>query len=278
MQSTKFLTIIGILLTAYLSSSARAEEVPKWELGMGLGAFSFPAYRGSSQTQALLLPVPYFTYHGTSVKADREGLRGVLFNSDRLDLTFSVAGSPPAKSGSIDERLGMPDLQPTFELGPRADYTLWRERSSNSYLKLRLPVRAAFTVERSPEYIGWLATPSLTLSMGDVGGWRMSAGLGPLWASQKQHAYFYSVDSSYATTSRPAYQANGGYSGFHALAAVSRRIGGQFWVGAFARYDNLTGTAFADSPLVARRNYLAGGLAISYIFASSSEKVNLVDD
>ena len=78
------------------------------------------------------------------------------------------------------------------------------------------------------------------------------------------------------TANRPAYQARGGYAGWRAVAATSRRFG-NMWVGGFVRYDNLRGAAFDDSPLVRRTSAVTFGFGISWILATSSELVSASD-
>ena len=99
---------------------------------------------------------------------------------------------------------------------------------------------------------------------------------GPLYATRKQHDYFYGVAPEYATAARPAYSARGGYSGSQFLASLSRRFD-KTWVGAFVRYDSLRSAVFVDSPLVARRNFAAAGIAISWVIDESKTRV-LVND
>ena len=84
------------------------------------------------------------------------------------------------------------------------------------------------------------------------------------------------MTAAQATATRPAYAASGGYSGSQFLAALSKRFP-TYWVGGYVRYDNLQGAAFDDSPLVARNHYLAGGVAVAWIFGESSQRVS-VDD
>lgn len=267
---------IAILLPALAMAD---EDKPLWEFGAGVAALSFPAYRGSDKVHNFLLPVPYFTYHGDFLKADRHGLRGSLFDSDRVDLTLSLSASPPTKSDDVAIRAGMADLKPTAEFGPEVDVTLWRSASRARFLKLRLPARAAFSVERSPRAIGWVFSPNLNLDVTDLPGlpgWSLGLVAGPIYATKKQHDYFYGVAPEYATTTRPAYAASGGYSGSQFLAALSRRVD-KAWVGAFVRYDALRGAAFVDSPLVARRNFTAAGVAISWVIDESKMRV-LVND
>jgi len=273
------LALIAILCSSALASAMAREQKPLWEIGAGVAAFSFPAYRGSDKVHNFLMPVPYFVYHGDFLKADRHGIRGSLFDSERVDLTLSLSASPPTNSDDIDARAGMPDLKPTAEFGPQVDFTLWRSDSGARVVKLRLPLRAAFTLERSPENIGWIFSPNLNLDIGDLPGlrgWNLGLVAGPIWATRKQHDYFYSVSPQYATSVRPAYAASGGYSGSQFLAALSKRFD-KTWVGAFVRYDTLSNAAFADSPLVPRTSFAAAGIAVSWILDESITRV-WVDD
>ena len=42
------------------SATLIAADKPLWELGMGVGGLSMPAYRGADQHRDWLFPVPYF--------------------------------------------------------------------------------------------------------------------------------------------------------------------------------------------------------------------------
>jgi outer membrane scaffolding protein for murein synthesis (MipA/OmpV family) len=267
---------VAVLLPALAMAG---EEKPLWEVGAGVAAFSFPAYRGSDNVHNFLLPVPYFTYHGEFLKADRHGLRGSLFDSDRVDLTLSLSASPPTKSDDVAVRAGMADLKPTAEFGPQVDVTLWRSDDRARFLKLRLPVRAAFSIERAPKDIGWVFSPNLNADITDLPGlpgWNLGLVAGPIYATRKQHDYFYSVAPEQASATRPAYAASGGYSGSQFLASLSRRFD-KTWVGAFVRYDSLRSAAFIGSPLVARRNFAAAGIAVSWVIDESKTRVPVND-
>jgi len=48
-------------------------------------------------------------------------------------------------------------------------------------------------------------------------------------------------------------------------------------VGGFVRYDNLSGAIFEDSPLVRKKDYLAGGIAITWVFGESSTRIKVND-
>jgi outer membrane scaffolding protein for murein synthesis (MipA/OmpV family) len=258
-----------------LCAPAAAEELPLWELGVGVGAFALPDYRGSDEGRGYVLPVPYVVYRGEFLKADRHGIRGELFESERVNLNLSVAASLPVNSSRNAARAGMPDLDPSVEAGPSLELALWRSGDGRDLLELRLPLRAAFTLESSPRAIGWVATPNLNLDLagrGALAGWNFGFLAGPLYGSRRQHEYFYGVAPQFGTPERPAYQAPGGYAGFQFLAAASRRFAG-FWVGAFVRADTLRGAAFEASPLMKRDTYFAAGAGIAWVLGVSRERV-----
>ena len=270
--------LAALVLGPTLAGSAWADvEKPLWEAGVGVATVSFPAYRGSDQRQAFVLPTPYFVYRGDFLKADREGVRAQLFETDRLKLTVSGALSPPAYSRDIHVREGMPDLRANVEVGPQLNLTLWQSENRRQELKLLVPLRAAFTLERHPKSIGWVFHPKLNVDFGGLPGltdWNAGMQVGPLFGDRKQHQYFYGVDAANATATRPAYQAKGGFAGMQYILGVSKRYD-KTWVGAFLRYDSLRGATFADSPLVRTRNYVAGGVAVSWILGESAERVRV---
>ena len=279
MSSLARFTSLMLALALPAIHAGAAGEKPLWEIGAGVSALTLPAYRGSDQTNNFILPIPFFTYHGDFFKADRHGIRGSFFDTDRVDLTVSLALSPPMGSNDIPIRTGMPDLKATFEVGPQVDLTLWRSENRARFLKLLMPLRAALTVEGSPEGVGWVFSPTLNVDITDLPGmpgWNLGLLAGPLFGSQRQNAYYYSVAPQYATPARPAYEAPSGYAGMHYTMGMSKRFP-NFWLGAFLRYGNLSGARFEDSPLVVQKDSLGAGVALSWIFGESSTRV-MVDD
>lgn len=250
-------------------------ERPLWEAGLGVGGITLPHYRGSDERANLLFPVPYFIYRGEHFRADRNGVRGKLFDSDRVELNVSLGISLPVKSRDDEVRRGMPDLKTAVEIGPSLALTLWHSPADRTRLDLRLPVRLAVTVESSPKAIGWIFSPNLNLDVVNVGGlagWNLGLMAGPIFSTAHYNRYFYSVEEQFATAARPAYEAHGGYSGSMALASLSKRFR-HFWFGAFVRYDRLDGATFESSPLVRRKDALAAGLALSWVFGESATRV-----
>lgn len=265
------------LAAAALAPQARAAvDRPLWELGAGAGTLYLPHYRGSDQSTTWLLPVPYIAYRGEIFKADRDGARAVLLDAQSFDVDVSASASAPTRSKDNRAREGMPDLKPTVEIGPNLNWTVARGRSGGGdwKLDLRLPVRAAFTVQSKSRLAGWIATPNVNLDLRTGGGWNVGLQAGPLFADRRLHGYFYDVAPGYANALRPAYRAAGGYAGFNALAGLSRRDG-QRWLGFFVKVDSLSGAAFEDSPLVRQRQHWSAGVAVSWVFAQSGRLVSV---
>jgi len=254
------------------AATARADQ-PLWEAGVGVGVLRLPHYRGSDQSHTWVLPVPYLVYRGEFLRADREGARAVLVDAERLDVDISLAATAPTRSRDNRARAGMPDLSPTFEIGPNVNYTL--ARGAQWKLQARAPVRAAFTLESGPDMIGWLATPNLNLDL-RVQGWNVGVLTGPVFGTRRMNGYFFDVAPEFATASRPAYRAPGGYAGWRLVSGVSRRLG-DFWIGAFVAGDSVDGARFEDSPLVRKRGTLAFGVALSWVFAQSGQRVSRED-
>jgi outer membrane scaffolding protein for murein synthesis (MipA/OmpV family) len=250
---------------------ARAEPKPLWELGMGAGVLHLPHYRGSDQTHTWVLPVPYLVYRGEILKADREGARAVLLETDRLDFDLSLAASPPTRSDDNEARRGMQDLPPIVELGPNVNWTLARGKGWK--LDARLPVRAALGLGSNGGFKGWVATPQLNLDLTDLRGWRVGLAAAALAQDRRYNELFYGVSATEAAPGRPAYRPGGGAAGGYLLGAVSRRID-NWWLGGFLRWDSLRGASFLDSPLVRQREHWSVGVAVSWVFAVSDRQVD----
>jgi outer membrane scaffolding protein for murein synthesis (MipA/OmpV family) len=263
------------LVALALSATARAEQTPLWEVGFGFAGLSMPDYRGADERQGYVLPLPYVTYHGDLVKVDRKGVYSRLFKSERVTLDFSVDAGVPVKSAENSARHGMPDLDPTFEIGPSLEICLWRNCAAGRQLMVRLPLRAVFASDfKSIESIGWVFHPHLNYDDRQLlpGGWNFGVALGPLYAGERYHDYYYQVAPAFATAARPAYDARGGYSGLRTTVAVSRRFD-HFWIGGFARYDDLSGVAFEDSPLLRVRRAFMAGFGVAWILAESRTRI-----
>lgn len=262
------------LLCGLLPLLGQAEErKPRWEAGVGLASVSVPDYRGSDERTRYTLPFPFFVYRGDVLKADREGARAQLIGIDTLHMDLNLGLSNPVSSKHNQARAGMPNRPAVIDIGPSLDAQLYRSSDERTKLKAVLSTSYGVTVGSRAGGNGWSAAPKLKLEVQDaldLPGWTWMVQTGPIYGTGQRFAYYYDVPQAYATVDRPAYRAHGGYGGVQFTTALSKRFE-RYWVGAFARYDNLSGATFTDSPLVKTRQYLAVGVAAAWVFGQSSE-------
>ena len=265
----------ALTLLLFTPFTLAAEQVlPLWELGVGAAAIRFPDYRGSEQSRQYLLPFPSVIYRGDRLKVDRKGMRGLLFDSERVVLDISLDGAVPVDSDQNGAREGMPDLDAVFEIGPSLKISLYD--SGPFEARLNLPYRYVYSSDFTRlDSHGTQFHPNLSFDYS--GRWHLGLSLGPLYASQENHDYYYSVAPVYVTATRPAYQAEGGNSGMRYTLGWSRRYNG-FWLGAFLRYDDLSNAVFRDSPLVTREDALMGGISFAWFFSRSARVVRVEED
>ena len=264
------------LMLAFAAAGARAEQLPLWEAGAGAAALSFPAYRGSNERQSWLLPVPYIIYRGEFLQADERRMRGLFYNTDRIEVDVSINGSVPVDGGKNDTRRGMPDLDATLEIGPGLNVKLLETGARRTRMELRLPLRAAFASDFTYlRHVGWVFQPQVNVDIRDPlgnAGWKLGLLAGPVYSDQRYNRYFYAVQPAFATAARPAYAAGGGYGGVQMIAALSKRYR-EFWVGAFVKWDSVHAAAFAQSPLVKDKQGVAAGFSIAWIIGESKTRV-----
>ncbi len=268
---------VAVFLSACCAANADAQtEIrPLWELGAGFAAIDFPVYRGANERKSYLLPVPYFIYNGEILKVSRQRMRGLVFKRDRIEMDVSVNGSVPAKGAAA--RQGMPDLDPTLELGPSLNFHLLYSEDRRNTLDMRMPLRAAFASDFSHvQHVGWLFQPQLNLDFYDIerSGWNIGLVGGVIYSDKHYHSYFYDVAPQYATPTRPAYTAGGGYAGTQFIFAFSKRHEG-YWTGGFMKWDSLKGAVFENSPLVKSKQYFTIGFAITWILDKSPRMVEV---
>ncbi|MCL2669112.1 MAG: MipA/OmpV family protein [Syntrophaceae bacterium] len=266
------LAVLGCLL---LPPSAVAAELPLWELGLGVGVLQMPEYRGSNERRSLVLPYPYLVYRGSLLRVDRERITSRIFG-DRVLVDLSFSGGIPVKSDRNEARRGMPDLDPTFEVGPSLNIRLWE--GDRRRFSVYLPLRAVFSTDFSSlRSRGWVANPRLVFEQGDLipkSGLNLGISAGPLFADSSYHDYFYEVEPAYATSARPAYGARSGYSGVALSLGLNKRFQ-KFTINGFVSADFLKGSVIESSPLVKEKTSIMAGITFSWVFKTSQEMVSV---
>ena len=273
---TRLLAILAGSLAALVWHDSRADsgyppgdKRTHIELGLGIAGAHFADYPGSSRYWNILLPIPYFTLKSPRVNASREGVHGKLWRGDRWKLNVDFGGSVPVHAGRDPERQGMPGLGWIGEMGPVYSYRLWRDNVTGFRLDLDIPARAAVSTDGFKlHHRGWVMQPQLELERHwGVADTQYHADLGISWlyATDSYFNYLYGVAPEYATVTRPAYQAAGGYGGYRISLGFGMRRGDIVY-GMFYRYINLAGASFNTSPLVSQRHQAAFGFAVAWVF------------
>jgi outer membrane protein len=275
----RWVFLLGLVLLVpvfSLPKIAAGAEKPLWELGAGLALLQLPDYRGSDKNRLYLLPYPYFIYRGDTLHVDRERVSGRIFKTDNVLLDISLYGQVPVKSSDNDARRDMPDLDPTFELGPSLNITILDNRQDRYKLNLALPARAVFSTDFSSlHHEGWVFSPRFVFEKTDfIAGTGLNLGVsaGPLFADHGYNSYYYSVDPAYATASRPSYSAGGGYAGSSITLGLNKGYK-QLVFNAFVSVTFLQGAVFEDSPLVKTSYSVMSGIAVSWFFLKSARSV-----
>ena len=265
---------MGVLLVASLlaagecaGETAAVEKLPLYEYGIiGLAA-TIPHYRGSEEYENYYFPLPYFIYRGEVIKADREGVRGIFWKYKNFETDISLSGNPPSKNDTARE--GMPDLDAMGEIGPALNYYFYR-RGERDNLYLQANLRGAFAVDFDSglniSYEGLNSTLALIFNNSELlrdHRARIHVSGGFQFADARLHSYFYEVAPRFATPARPAYEADGGYSGFYLASSVVKDLADRLSISGYARWMNIDGAVFEDSPLVeTTNNYILGAFLI----------------
>lgn len=256
---------LAVSLCLYLLAGAASAQdaLPRFELGAAALALSTPDYRGSRSDSSYLIPVPYIKYRGERLRVD-EGAQGIIFDSERWLITFSANVTLPVDD-DVPEREGMDELEAILEIGPSINYRLIDH--SRSAWWIDLPLRQALTLDDDIDDIGQVFQPRLSWRKPArrLGEWKLRFNFGPLYSSDAHHEYFYSVASEEATPDRPAYEAEGGYSGLRVEFTYSKRFG-KTWLGGFVRFDDLSDSEIDDSPLVLEDTAWVAGVALGWVF------------
>ena len=269
--------LVAACILLMFSPFTCSADKPLWEAGAGFTVLDFPDYRGSDERTSYVLPIPYAIYRGKLLKADRDRIQGLFLEADRVNIQLSIRGSVPFDSSTNAARQGMPDLDPTLEIGPSLELTLYRNTDSGIRVDLRLPARTVIATNFSHSHnVGWVFQPRINVDFRDTllgKGWDLGFAFGPMFGDKRYHNYYYGVEPDFATAQRPTYLAESGYAGARATGSVSRRFKGM-WLGGFARWDSVSGAVFEPSPLIRQQNNFTAGFAITWVLKESQRRVS----
>src|SRR5271165_2105583 len=103
----KILMVLALVVGTMQLSRAETRQQPLWEYGLGIDVVTFQDYPGSNTSRVWPVPVVYLVYNGTFLKADRNGVRGLLINQEWVELNVSGDLSPPVRRITTGHWLGV---------------------------------------------------------------------------------------------------------------------------------------------------------------------------
>ena len=248
---TVFVFMLGVEAQAQDINTKGTSTKPLWELAVvGGGAFT-PDYPAADKNSQHVLALPYVIYRGDFLRLGTDGIaKGVFLDNDYMELDVGLAASFNANSNENNARRGMPNLDYLGEIGPQLKIKFGEIYGGKT--ELRLPFRAVFSSDfRAIDHQGYLFNPMMTYARKNIynSDIDMDSSISCSFATKKMQEYFYRVDPQFATNTRPAYEANGGYLGSNATVGFSYGISERmrFYVGGGVGYYG--GAANEASPL-----------------------------
>ncbi|MBU0482757.1 MAG: MipA/OmpV family protein [Proteobacteria bacterium] len=269
-------TIIGGIEPGFADEMSKKK--PLWELGLFNSAMTFPHYRGSDEQMYYVLAIPYFVYRGEVFKADRDGLKGIFYKTDKFETSVSLSGYPPV-NGDTEARAGMPDLGALFGAGPELRFYV-NDRKASNPVYLSTSVHGVSSMDYDSglriayeglEYRAHLIYRNTTL-IGRKGSF-FGINAGVYYADSGLNSYFYDVEPEYVRPGRPFYRSERGHSGHSVHSYLIYKLTDVFSLGFFGRWDNVAHAVYSDSPLVKQKDTYIGGISLIWKIAESRKMV-----
>jgi outer membrane protein len=200
-------------------------------------------------------------YRGPVLRIDETGVRGRLL--DTADWEFALTATAAFDAKNDASREGMPRLDYLAGLGPQWIYKGLQSHGSGPTLHLKLRALVSSDLKRV-DARGYTIDPELRWRLPRIAATpaALTLSLQPTWASRKLQQYFYQVDASQATATRPAYDARAGYLGTEVGATLSQRSTRTLSWFVTARFMSLGGAANAASPLLRDRGNVSVGAGL----------------
>ncbi|VAW83945.1 hypothetical protein MNBD_GAMMA16-1767 [hydrothermal vent metagenome] len=257
------------LFITFSSYSGAEKKLPKWEAGLWAGGLIIPDYRGSSETQYYVLPLPYFIYRSERFQVSGKEAKGLLYKSKNIQINLSGRVNLPVDSDENAARAGMSDIDTALLMGSTLHYKLYQKE--NNKLSFRFPLQAVFSTDFSRiNHRGFTFSPSIFMNR--KAQWNSSFSLAFLFSTQLYNEYYYGVSENNVRLGRAYYQPNGGYGGIRMTLDMKRKLK-KYNVGGFVLYDNLSRATYETSPLVTKPENFTVGIYFTYQFAKSKQLV-----
>lgn len=283
MRLTVFLAAVFCAGAAFAQDETpSADTAPIWELGVGGFAWIGPDYPVSGESNLRGLPFPLIIYRGDFLRIGEDAAaRIVPIDVPLYEVGISVDGAFGADSDENDARDGMPDLDPMLQVGPEVVFHGPRfdlGEFGEGYVEFALQARAVFSIDTDDlrvESRGFVGQPLLRYTQRGLLGSKLKLGaeIGPVFATEKLHDYFYDVDSAFARAGRPAFAAEGGYLGTEIGFDLGYALNDRWNLFGGVDLSLHHGAANVDSPLFEDRLGVAAFFGATYAIWRSEKRV-----
>ena len=264
------------------SAAAQEEERPLWAVGVGGFALAAPDYPASDRTALNGLGFPWLIYRGERLRiGGGSAARFIPFRTDQVELDISLDAAFGARADDNPLREGMEDLHPLFEVGPQMIVNLAETDTpgGSERWRLALQARGVFSVDTDETQVtheGTVLKADLQYRNEGLFGprSRLSAAIGPIFASEGVQDYFYQVAPGEATATRPAFDARSGYMGTEASLSLGYPLSDRLSLWGGVGVGLWAGAKNRDSALHARDVTGQAYLGFSYTIGRSERMVD----
>jgi hypothetical protein len=258
--------MIFIILLIIFSFEAKA-KLSLYEYGLAVGGGYISDYPAADQGRIRTVYFPSFRYRGDLFRSDDKGTRAMFFSSEDLDIDLSFGASFPANSEDNKARKGMNDLNWLAELGPRINYTIFKQNKHS--LELEIPIRLVFETDfEFTKEQGYRFVPQIDYKYYFTTKYILNLSFKTVWATEKLNDYFYEVGSSDVTENRERFNSKGGHLSYDTSAFLLYEGEKVFYLGGL-RISNYANSVNNESPLYRVNQDTAVFFAINYFFYQS---------
>ena len=277
-RRTRAAVAIAALVGA-LPVPGAAIERPLWELGAGGLIGRFEAWPAGAERRTLGLLYPWFVYRGDVLRVQDGSVTARLVDRRRFVLDMSFDAAPSAAATDVGARAGMPGLGWLLEAGPRLRMRLDDPADRDERWFASLSARAAISIDGGVTARGVLVAPSVDYLNRKLLGTRLTlnASLAAEFATADYTEPLYGVAPAYATPTRPAYEARGGYVGTRLYGAAQYRWSETVTLFAFVDAGLYDRAANRSSPLFERTRGGSAGVGLAFTLARSATRVTVSD-
>jgi outer membrane scaffolding protein for murein synthesis (MipA/OmpV family) len=238
--------VLKYLVTLF-SVSVFSIDLPRVELGLATATFKTPHYPSSSQDRARSATIPIIIYRGDYLISDDDGIRSELADTNNYNFNLSFGVSFPADNSDNKARIGMPDIDWIFELGPAFEYFF--QRKEDRQFSLRTGLRGAVTTDFGfTKYLGHVIHPILSYrKFFDDMKARISFRAGSIWANEGVQDNIFEIREKYTTNKRKRFNAKSGILESHIDMSFTYQFSNRFRMFSFIQrnfYNNPNNESF----------------------------------